>query len=381
VNPLAKIPEVKIPGLSFQVVEITPVLAAEWLKRNRKNRKVKNLTVEAYARDMKNDAWYLTHQGVAFDADGNLIDGQHRLQAVVSAKRNVAMFVTSGWPANGKQKTMDAVDRGVNRSLADQLSLQHDVTDAARVVQMANSVAAACLGGVRVRKSSTHCVLSVFDLYQAEFKYLLADPIKQHGLKSATVAGVLILARAVWPEKTADFINRFKTGENLDRNNPILHLRNWLMGVGMNADAGTIRLTTAHHLVAFVEDRNLQSLVSQSNVALLQLLKLQGDRVAKIRKLYDAEAATVINPNAAAAKPAKPVAPTVSPEPKFNISPTGPDALRVAATLAPVFSTTDLVARVDSPNIPGLWLADWNRRGWIVSAGVREFRKTDTFGK
>ena len=37
-----------------------------------------------------------THQGIAFDENGVLQDGQHRLCAIVSANKPVDMMVTSG---------------------------------------------------------------------------------------------------------------------------------------------------------------------------------------------------------------------------------------------------------------------------------------------
>ena len=37
------------------------------------------------ARDMKAGHWRLTHQGIAFDPAGVLIDGQHRLWAIVES--------------------------------------------------------------------------------------------------------------------------------------------------------------------------------------------------------------------------------------------------------------------------------------------------------
>jgi hypothetical protein len=383
-NPLTKIPAINIPGLRCQVCEVTPILAAEWLKLNRKNRKLKDPTLEAYARDMKNGDWYLTHQGIAFDAEGSLIDGQHRLQGVVRAKRNVLMFVSAGWPANGKHKTMDAVDRGTNRSLADQLHLQHGLpsNEAQRVVQITNSIASAFAGGNRVRKSSTACVLAVFELYEKEIKYVLGIPNKTHGLKSSTVLACVALAYGVWPDKTDDFYQRLRTGENLTRDNPVLHLRNYLLGEGGHADTQTLRCAILYHLVAFVEDRKLNSTVVNSNTALLQIIKLQGPRAEKIRKLYGAEAASIAPPTGR--PPAGVNGRGGDDEPlarKLNISAIGEDAIRIGGTLSATFSSTDLSVRLDSPNLVGLWLADWRRRGWIESAGVREFRKTEIFGK
>ena len=47
---------------------------------------------------IKNGEFTLTHQGIAFDEDGNLIDGQHRLHAIIKAGIAVKMEVSSGWP-------------------------------------------------------------------------------------------------------------------------------------------------------------------------------------------------------------------------------------------------------------------------------------------
>ncbi|MEI8064585.1 MAG: hypothetical protein WCH84_11045, partial [Verrucomicrobiota bacterium] len=75
-------------------IDVTPALAWQWLKNNYGNRTIKDDMVVAYARDMVNGVWAATHQGLAFDVDERLIDGQHRLKAVIMANRTVKMKVT-----------------------------------------------------------------------------------------------------------------------------------------------------------------------------------------------------------------------------------------------------------------------------------------------
>lgn len=78
-----------------KIIEITPKMAKEMLERNMKNnRRVNHETVNRYARIMKAGGWNLTHQGIAFDTDGFLVDGQHRLRAIVQANVPVEMMVT-----------------------------------------------------------------------------------------------------------------------------------------------------------------------------------------------------------------------------------------------------------------------------------------------
>lgn len=376
-HPLENIPAVKIPGLSFQVVEVSPVLASDWLKRNGKNRKVKEPTVEAYSRDMRNNAWLLTHQGVAFDDGGKLIDGQHRLEAIVRSRRTVKLFVSAGWTVGGtKNKTMDAVDRGVSRSLADQLSLQHGVADAARVVQVVNAIAAANFGLQRVFKGTTASVLAVFELYAPELKWLLSHPVKTNGIKSAQVGALMVLARAVWPEKTEDFYSRLRDGVNLTRDNPALHLRNWLMGSSMDHSPYTIRNTIAYALQEFVAGRPMEKIVTHSTAGMKALLSKQAEKSATVCKIYGAT--PVLPADKTESKgPAKPQPSSA----RSPISPYSPEAVKIGDSLVGSFTLLDLVARLDEPNQPGTWLMLWMKKGWITSAGANAYRKTEKWGK
>ena len=78
------------------IVEVSPELAKEWLRSNTFNRKASQATVNRYAGDMKSGEWRLNHQGIAFDDQGILVDGQHRLLAVVKSCATVRMMVTWG---------------------------------------------------------------------------------------------------------------------------------------------------------------------------------------------------------------------------------------------------------------------------------------------
>ncbi len=82
--------------MKIQVMTITPQMAVDMLKKNTENRKLRESTIETYATDMRNGDWVLTHQGIAFDNDGKLIDGQHRLYAIIRANVPVETLVTTG---------------------------------------------------------------------------------------------------------------------------------------------------------------------------------------------------------------------------------------------------------------------------------------------
>lgn len=80
-----------------RVVDVGPQLAREWLARNHpRNRVISAARVADYARHMREGTWPLTHQGIAFNTSDQLIDGQHRLHAVIGAGVVVPMLVTWG---------------------------------------------------------------------------------------------------------------------------------------------------------------------------------------------------------------------------------------------------------------------------------------------
>ena len=68
--------------MKTELVSVTPSLAREWLKKNTKNRPIRPSHVETLRQALTRGEQVTTHQGIAFDTEGELIDGQHRLTAV-----------------------------------------------------------------------------------------------------------------------------------------------------------------------------------------------------------------------------------------------------------------------------------------------------------
>ena len=99
---------------------IAPDLALEWLEQtNTNNRKLSQKHVDRLARDMTEGKWVLTHSGIAFGPDGTLLDGQHRLWAIVESGISVEMFVWRGV----EPEAMMTIDCGKTRSMADILNI------------------------------------------------------------------------------------------------------------------------------------------------------------------------------------------------------------------------------------------------------------------
>lgn len=114
---------------------VTPEMAAMWLRTSKNNRKIKVARVERLADDIRCGRWRETHQGIAFSISGVLIDGQHRLRAIVVSGIAIMLNVTH----EVDDGAVGAVDIGAVRSAVDLahyhgLNLPSTVAAAARIV-------------------------------------------------------------------------------------------------------------------------------------------------------------------------------------------------------------------------------------------------------
>ena len=76
-----------------RVQTITPERASQLLAANTTNRPVSKAVVRSFAQAMRRGEWMVTHQGIAFDTRGVLVDGQHRLAAIIEADVPVELTV------------------------------------------------------------------------------------------------------------------------------------------------------------------------------------------------------------------------------------------------------------------------------------------------
>ncbi|MFF0139696.1 hypothetical protein ACFYRN_24985 [Streptomyces sp. NPDC005227] len=105
---------------SAAVIDVTPALARKWLRNNTHNRTVRDRAIDDYARDMVAGHWSLNGEALKFSREGAVLDGQHRLHAVVAADVTVPMMVVVGLDPTA-QETMDT---GRKRTTGDLMGLR-----------------------------------------------------------------------------------------------------------------------------------------------------------------------------------------------------------------------------------------------------------------
>lgn len=105
--------------IKSQQITVTPQLAQHFLSLNiSNNRNIREGVVNKYATAMRNGNWELSDP-LKFDVNGNLIDGQHRLSAVIKANTPVPFVVCTDYPP----ESAHYLDIGAKRNVADIASL------------------------------------------------------------------------------------------------------------------------------------------------------------------------------------------------------------------------------------------------------------------
>lgn len=84
-------------GLATRVVTITPSLAQAWLgTKHDDQRRIKSKHLRSMMTDLREGRWRLNGETIVFDSNGKLVNGQHRLEAVVATGVTVTSLVVWG---------------------------------------------------------------------------------------------------------------------------------------------------------------------------------------------------------------------------------------------------------------------------------------------
>ena len=161
---------------TIQLINVTPQVAAGWLEYNTANaRQVSKATVEVYAKDMANGNWSPCNDVICFK-DGVLINGQHRLHAVILSGVACQFFVSFDWQG-------EVFDAHRRRSLSALLSMK-GLSNAQRIASLLTlwdisegctvAVQSACVGLSQAR------VEALYNQYEeaATFAASLTTPVQ-----------------------------------------------------------------------------------------------------------------------------------------------------------------------------------------------------------
>jgi hypothetical protein len=216
------------PEVFSEVMLVGPDLARQWLEKNARNRPVRKGRVEGYAREMAAGRWKLTNDAVAFDAELNLVNGQHRLWACVKAGVPFRTLVLYGVDPSA----YDAMDRGGRRTGGDDLAVRGEsnwhTLEAARKLLWRYRQGKL---GVGAGKPPAHELDEVLER-NPSLRDAVSKSFRTRTLLTAALAAFLRFAFAEKSPADAErFFDDLQAGTGLEAGDPLLILRDQLMRI------------------------------------------------------------------------------------------------------------------------------------------------------
>lgn len=241
--------------MRYRVETITPEKARKMLDRTEAlgftNRSIRKARVEKLVHAIQTGQWQLTHQPIAVTAEGAVLDGQHRLAAIVLAGEAVELLVVR----DADPETFKVVDTNAVRTTGDSLKIAGytDVNHLSATVRgyLVYDRLIGTTGNYRTSMAviTTSDVLDFLeDPDQRQVAQMavheaarVANGVARYGLKTALAMSIMLVRlrkNDLGPTTVAEFYARLTDGVNLAADSPILSLRRWFM-----SDTGYVRVS------------------------------------------------------------------------------------------------------------------------------------------
>lgn len=249
---------------TFQLEKIGPAEAEELLKMNLKNRNIVDRAVAEYAAAMANKEWQFDGAPIRISDNGVVLDGQHRLSAIVKSGTTHDFLVIRGI----KREAQAIMDTGRKRTLANALTLrgEKDSTALGALLTLAfrwhHGVRGTRMftgggGGLSIANAAVMTPQTPTMLRFLDESPTIKDAIKpgnqlNRHLPIPPRVGSLayLVLNQIDPEDAKYFFEKLASGAGLDEDNPILVLRNRLQEMGRDSTRGQV--TAPEIVLAFM---------------------------------------------------------------------------------------------------------------------------------
>ena len=212
--------------IAAYVALVTPEKASQWLRNNPNNRRKSKAGIRKLAQVIVNDEWKLNGESIIIDSTGRLLDGQHRLEAVMIAKKPVYCVVVEGVDP----EAFDSIDQGRKRTNGDVFEIMGEADG--------GMLSAACAWVYRYQhgymynqvRLTPQQAANVLDVHSGLRESIpMGRLVGKTRLCPPSVATALhYLFSKVDREFAQEFMSRLADGAGLDEDSPILRLRKLL---------------------------------------------------------------------------------------------------------------------------------------------------------
>lgn len=231
--------------MKVTVEKIGPDEAAALLTTNTGNRKLRKDRVENYASAMEAGRWMLTGEAIKVDTTGRLLDGQHRLAAVIKSGATIEAVVCRGLG----EETFKVLDSGMARTVGDAFGTMGKVNGNV-IAATVNLVLAYEQGNVTSsrRRHAVNRAVTI-DRYMLDpegFDHVALRSEHHWRRKFPQIISSVAAALCFIQPEAEEFVERVVVGNNLDVGDPRLALRNYLINSAVLGRRSQASMFSAH---------------------------------------------------------------------------------------------------------------------------------------
>lgn len=235
--------------------KITPTMAQKFLEKNIHNRKINEKNVAFLLGEMQAGNWITTGDPIQFNTQGDLINGQHRLTAIVRYGKPVENFIAENVPDDA----FKVIDTGKMRSAGDALGIMG--------FKSSYTLASVCRHIILIKSGrfdlntgrNKGCSITDVIAYAETHQKQLHDVIREayHYYTKFSMAPPSMLGALYYffnkkdSEKCFQFFEKYSTGADLGIQNPIRILREKLIQNKANRTQYRQRDLLALHIYAW----------------------------------------------------------------------------------------------------------------------------------
>jgi hypothetical protein len=242
--------------MKTEVKNITPELARELLSSNTNNRNCNDSHVRFLSSEMIKGNWVFDGQPIRISSTNQLLDGQHRLTAIVKSNTIQKFLILHGID----DQAFKVMDTGKNRSASDSLHV-NGVINASEVAACARMIINHKLGRTSLESGTSKISnTDVIDWYSNNRhiqehikKSKRLYPLFSLILPKSYIGSFSYLFSEINASQSDDFLNKLCTGLDLEINSPIFLLRKKLTEDKMS----TSKLSPTHKRALIIKAWNV----------------------------------------------------------------------------------------------------------------------------
>lgn len=215
-------------GLTIQLVWLTPEIAKEWdAMCHPDQRTMKSGHLQSMIRDHREDLFIVNAEPVHFDEDGYLINGHHRVTMVLKTGKPLLVAAIRGLPF----EVYKSFDNTAKRSGGDALKLSGHVRthSLAAALGTLESYEKGILADNARAVYSPSTITTIADRHpgMTESQHI-EGKMRGFASPSTYIMTHYVLSR-IDREAADEFFDKLASGASLEKGNPILALRNFLI--------------------------------------------------------------------------------------------------------------------------------------------------------